>query len=70
MRVPFPSRLRDVFQNESLVAKFAEIKLLSAKGIGIFSASATAGTKLERERFDGASGQACHHRIVGMWRCD
>ena len=47
--------------DEILVTNSAEVELASASWIGIFSASATAGTKLERERFDGAPGQACHY---------
>lgn len=52
---------------EFLVAMSADIGFVSSSWIDIIFASATAGTKLERERFDGAPGQACYYRVVGLW---
>ena len=47
--------------NEIRVKSPTEDKNESAARMGNVSASATADNKLERERFDGALGQACHY---------
>ncbi|WP_440593784.1 hypothetical protein, partial [Schlesneria sp.] len=47
--------------NETRVTQPTEDEIESAPRVGNVSASATADNKLERERFDGALGQACHY---------